>query len=504
MRVPERAGVREWLALVVLMLPVLTVSISVSALGFAVPQLSADLAPTGEQLLWIVDVYPLALAAMLLTMGSLGDRVGRRKVLLIGTFGFTVVSAYAAFATSALELIVARAVVGIFGATLLPSTLSLLRNIFRDDGQRRLAIAVWSAGFAGGAAVGPIVGGWLIQHWWWGAIFLLPVPLNAVLLFAAPFLVPESRQSNAEGLDPISIVLSVAMMGPTAYGLKHGAAVGIDAGSVLPLAVGLICGFFFVRRQLALPEPLLDVRLFTNRVITTAALANFGSILVFVGVQFYLAQHLQLVLGLEPIVAGWWLLPGALGSMLMSVYVVSLARAVPRWALVGLGTATVALGTLAGTFLRVDSPVLFPVLIYLAIGLGSATAQALNTDALIAAAPPERAGAASGLSETAFELGTSLGVAILGSMLTTTYTRTLVIPDGVPQDAQYAVSQTLGAAEAVAATLPPEIGSALHSAAQQAFVHGENVASFFAGLALLAAALLIARSYRKAGLGRTA
>lgn len=504
MQVEDRAGVREWLALAVLMLPVLTVSISTTALGFAVPQLSAALQPTGEQLLWIIDGYPLALAAFLLTMGSLGDRVGRRRVLLIGTFGFTAVSAYAAFVGSPLELIAARALVGVFGATLLPSTLSLLRNVFRDDGQRRLAIAVWSAGFAGGAALGPIVGGWLLQHFWWGAIFLLPMPINGVLLVAAPFLVPESKQPDAGRLDLPSVVLSVAMMGPTAYGLKHGAAAGIDAGSVLPLLAGLLSGLFFVRRQLRLPEPLLDVRLLTNRTLTTAALANFSSIFVFAGVQFYLAQHLQLVLGLPPVTAGWWLLPGALASMLMSLSVVSIAQRIPRWFVVGVGMSVLALGTFSGTFLQVDSPVIAPVLIYVALGLGSAMAQALSTDALIGAAPPERAGAASGLSETAFELGTSLGVAVLGSMLTTTYTRTLVLPEGVPEADQHAVSQTLGAAEAVADTLPPAIGEALHTAAQSAFVYAENVTSFFAGIGLLVVAVLVARSYRKAGLGRTA
>ncbi|MBO3130141.1 MFS transporter [Dermatophilus congolensis] len=502
MTVSDRARWREWCALGVLLLPVLTVSISTTALGFAVPALSAALRPTGEELLWIVDVYPLALAGLLLTSGVLGDRIGRRKVLAIGAVGVTAATIYAAFSDSALELIFARALVGVFGATLLPSTLSLMRNIFHDEGQRRLAIAIWSASFAGGGALGPIVGGWLLGHFWWGAIFLLPVPLNALMLATMFFLVPESRNEDSESIDALSVFLSIGAMVPTAYGLKHAAATGLDAFSILPLVFGIACGFFFTRRQLGMEHPLLDVRLFKNRVLTTAAIGNFSSVFVFAGVQFYVSQHIQLIQGLDPVTAGWWLLPGAAASVAVGVLIVYLTRTFPRWLLIGAGTLLMAAGAGLSVFLDVNTGIWLPVLMYVALGVGASAAQALNTDALISAAPPERAGAASGLSETAFELGTSLGVAVLGSVLTTFYGRALSLPEGLSASDYHAVVSTLGAAEEVAAKLSPEAGHLLHTAAQQAFIHAERVTGFTACLGLAAAGILIARSLRKGGLGR--
>lgn len=502
MHAPARAGAKEWFALLVLILPVLMVSIDTTALSFAVPQLSAGLRPTSVQLLWIVDVYPLALAGLLVTMGVLGDRVGRRKLLFIGTIGFAAVSIYAAYAPDAGHLIAARALLGVFGATLLPSTMSLIRNIFLDDDQRRLAIAVWSAGFAGGGALGPIVGGWLLEHMWWGSIFLLAVPIIAVFLVLAPFFVPESKRPDAGSLDPLSVALSIGTMGPIAFGVKHGAQAGIDAATVATIVFGLTCGVLFVRRQLRSEHPLLDVRLFRRHVFTASILANFATIFVFNGVTFYLSQHMQLVQGLSPSQAGFRLLPGAAASMAMGVAVVYVARRVPRWALVGFGMSIVALGAAAGITIDVATPVFVPIVIYVLLGLGSAMAQTLTNDAIVSSVPAESAGAASGISETAYELGTSLGVAVLGSLLTVTYTRGLVVPDGVPAADEHAVRQTLGAAEAVVSRLPAEIGAALHQAATGAFVHAVNVTSFVAAAALLVAAALLTRTLKRAGLSR--
>ena len=502
MNAPARAGARQWFALAVLILPVLMVSIDTTALSFAVPQLSAGLRPSSVQLLWIVDVYPLALAGLLVTMGVLGDRVGRRRLLFVGTAGFALVSIYAAYAPDAGHLIAARALLGVFGATLLPSTMSLIRNIFLDDEQRRLAIAVWSAGFAGGGALGPIVGGWLLEHLWWGSIFLLAVPIIAVFLAVAPFVVPESKRPDAGGLDPLSVALSVGTMAPIAFGVKHGAQAGVDAPTVATVGFGLLCGLVFVRRQLRSEHPLLDVRLFGRPVFSASIAANFATILVFNGVTFYLSQHMQLVQGLSPIQAGIRLLPGAAASILMGVAVVYIARRVPRWALIGFGMTIVAAGTAVGITIGVATPLLVPVAIYVLLGLGSAMAQTLTNDAIVSSVPAERAGAASGISETAYELGAALGVAVLGSLLTATYTRGLVVPEGVPDADAYAVRQTLGAAEAVVPRLPADIGTALHDAATGAFVHAVNVTSFVGAGALIVAAALLTRTLKRAGLSR--
>ncbi len=502
MHAPARAGAKQWLALAALIMPVLIVSIDTTALSFAIPQLSAGLRPSSVQLLWIVDVYPLALAGLLVTMGVLGDRVGRRRLLFTGTAGFALVSIYAAYAPDANHLIAARALLGVFGATLLPSTMSLIRNIFLDDDQRRLAIAIWSAGFAGGGALGPIVGGWLLEHHWWGSIFLLAVPIIVVFLAVAPFVVPESRRPDAGGLDPLSVALSIGTMGPIAFGVKHGAQAGIDVVTAATLLFGLTCGVLFVRRQLRSEHPLLDVRLFGRPVFSASIVANFCTIFVFNGVTFYLSQHMQLVQGLSPSQAGLRLLPGAAASIAMSVSVVYIARLLPRWALIGFGMSVVAAGTAVGITIGVATPVLVPVAIYVLLGLGSAMAQTLTNDAIVAGVPAERAGAASGISETAYELGTSLGVAVLGSLLTVTYTRGLVVPDGVPDSDAYAVRQTLGAAEAVLPRLPADVAAALHESATGAFVHAVNVTSFVAAGALLVAAALLTRTLKRARLGR--
>lgn len=503
-----RAGVRQWLALVALIMPVLTVTIATTGLAFAVPALSVDLRPTGRQLLWIMDVYPLALAGLLVPMGVLGDDIGRRKLLLIGTVLFTGASVVAAYAPTAEWLIAARALMGVTGAGLLPSTMSLIQTIFGHPTDRRLAIAVWSAGFAAGNALGPIVGGWVIDRFWWGAIFLIPLVMNAIFLAAAPFLVPESRNPHPGKLDALSIALSIGTITPLAFGVKQAATTGLNLASVLPLAVTALCGWWFVRRQLALTYPLVDVGLFRNRVISTAVIANFSLIFVFAGAQFFLAQHLQLVTGLPPREAGWWMLPGALTSLVAGVAVVRLCRLVPRWAVVGVGLTITSLGAAAGLFLRADTSLVVPVAMYVVLALGNAMSQTINTDALLAAAPPERAGAASGISETAFELGTALGIAVLGGILTVTYARGFTLPAEVvsqvtPEDAE-AADQTLGAAAGLASALPEPLGASVLGAAQHAFVHAEQVASLVAAVGLILVAMAVARSYRRAGLGTTA
>src|ERR687897_541687 len=220
-RVPcPRAGRREWLGLAVLLLPTLLIALDNTILGFALPAISADLAPSTVQLLWIVDVYSLALAGLLATMGTLGDRIGRRRLLLIGVTGFGAVSAVAAFATDAAQLVAARALLGVFGAMLMPSTLALLRTLFLDRTQRRLALAIWATGFAAGAALGPVLGGVLLEHAWWGSVFLVNVPVMVALLVLAPLLLQESRAAVAGRLDLLGLVLSMMTMVAFVLGVK--------------------------------------------------------------------------------------------------------------------------------------------------------------------------------------------------------------------------------------------------------------------------------------------
>src|SRR5690349_7917214 len=233
-----RAGAREWLALAVLMLPVLLVAVDATVLSFALPSISLALSPSGTQLLWMIDIYSLVLAGLLVSMGSLADRVGRRRLLLIGSVGFAAVSVIAAYAPTASALIAARAALGFFGAMLMPSTLSLLRNIFVDRQQRRLAVAIWAAGFSGGAALGPIVGGFLLEHYWWGSAFLMAVPVLVLLLILAPIFVPESKDPTPGPVDVVSIGLSLVAMTPIVYAIKSIAHEGFTSFSMLLLIVG--------------------------------------------------------------------------------------------------------------------------------------------------------------------------------------------------------------------------------------------------------------------------
>ncbi|MGH3641094.1 MAG: MFS transporter, partial [Mycobacterium sp.] len=306
---------RAWFALAVLMLPVLLIAVDNTVLAFALPSIAEEFRPAATTQLWIVDVYSLVLAALLVTMGSLGDRIGRRRLLVIGAAGFAVVSAAAAFAPSAEYLVAARALLGVFGAMLMPSTLSLIRNIFTDASARRLAIALWASCFTAGSALGPIVGGALLQHFHWGSVFLVAVPILLPLLVLAPRLVPESRDPNPGPLDPVNVLLSLTTMLPIVWGIKSAAHDGFSWFAVAAFAIGIGSGFLFVRRQRRSATPMLDVDLFRSAPFTSSILANFLSIVGLIGFIFFISQHLQLVLGLSPLAAGLVTLPGAVLSM---------------------------------------------------------------------------------------------------------------------------------------------------------------------------------------------
>ncbi|MBU4465476.1 MAG: MFS transporter, partial [Actinobacteria bacterium] len=305
-----RVGWRGWLALTVLMLPVLLVSVDNTVLSFALPAISLDLEPTSIEQLWIVDAYPLVLASLLVTMGTLGDRFGRRRMLLIGATGFAIVSGLAAFAPTAAALIAARALMGVFGAMLMPATLSLLRSIFTNRDQRRMAIAVWASGFSAGSALGPIVGGFLLEHLHWGAVFLMAIPVLVPLLILVPLLVPESRDPNPGRIDVLSIVLSLGTMVPIVYGIKEFAVEGFVPLVPTLFVAGAGFGVLFVRRQLHLESPMLDMQLFRRGSFSGAILVNLLSVVGLVGFLFFVAQHLQLVVGLSPMNAGFALVPG--------------------------------------------------------------------------------------------------------------------------------------------------------------------------------------------------
>lgn len=488
--VAERVGWRGWAALVVLMLPVLLVSVDNTVLSFALPEISLELEPTSAQQLWIIDAYPLVLASLLVTMGVLGDRFGRRRMLLLGATGFATVSALAAFAPNAELLIAARAGMGVFGAMLMPSTLSLLRSIFTDRDQRRLAIAIWAAGFSAGAALGPIVGGVLLEHFAWGSVFLMAVPVLVPLLVLAPLLVPESRDPQPGRIDGVSIVLSLAALVPIVYAIKELAVHGLVSVAPALFAIGVVFAVLFVRRQLRLETPMLDMSLFRRGSFSGAILVNLLSVIALVGFLVFVAQHLQLVAGLSPLQAGLALVPGLAAMILAGLLVVPLSRRFSPRVIVPAGLGVSVLAYVAIAFTAGAGEVVTLAVAFVALGIGIGIAETVSNELILSSAPPEKAGAASAVSETAYELGAVLGTAVLGGLLTALYRANLTLPDGVPAAAATAARETLAGAVAAAEGLAPALADQVRLAASHAFDAGVVVTALIgAGLIVIAAVI---------------
>ncbi|HET7305745.1 MAG TPA: MFS transporter [Segeticoccus sp.] len=496
---PRRAGRREWAGLAVLTLPVLLLSVDSTVLGFAVPALSEALHPSSAQLLWIVDIYSFVIAGLLVTMGTLADRIGRRRLLMIGSSLFGLVSLAAAYAPNAEALIATRGLMGVAGATLMPSTMSLLRNLFHDPTQRRIAIASWGASFAAGGALGPILGGFLLEHFWWGSVFLINLPIMGLLLVLAPFLLPESRRATAGRYDLPSVALSLGAILPATYGVKELAEHGPDVTAVLGLVVGIAIGVLFVRRQGRIPDPMLDLHLFGNRAFSVALASNFLSVFAFVGALFFLTQYLQLVLDLSPIQAALRFLPGLALSVVGSFTAVALARRFRLGTVVCAGLLISAAGYAIGSVATTSSSSGLVVALFALVGTGAGLAETLTNDAVLTIAPVDRAGAASAASETAYELGAALGTALLGSLLTAVYRTQLTGVSGVPDEVLRHARRTLGEATTLAQSLPGQAGRALQEAANAAFASGVRVASIAAAVMVLYAGIQAAVSLRHLG-----
>ncbi|MBO0776348.1 MAG: MFS transporter, partial [Actinobacteria bacterium] len=388
-----------------------------TVLNLAVPAISRSLRPSGIELLWIVDIYGFVLAGSLITMGTLGDRIGRRRLLLAGAAGFAGASVLAAYATSPLTLIAARALLGVAGATLAPSTLSLITNMFPDGAQRRIAIGVWISSFSAGGAAGPLVGGLLLQWFWWGSVFLLAVPLMALLLVLGPLLLPEFRDPAPGRIDLVSAFLSLVTVLALIYGLKQFAEGGGPAWiPALVIAAGAAAGVAFVRRQHRLADPLLDLRLFRLPGFSAAIVSNMVSFFTGFGVLLFTGQYLQLVLGLSPLAAGLWMLPSSAGFIAGSMLTPALARRARPAVVMASGLALAAAGFGLLTQLSADRAVGLTLLVTGSVVFSGALApvDTLATDLAVAAAPPEQAGAVTAITETGAEVGGALGLALLG------------------------------------------------------------------------------------------
>jgi MFS transporter, DHA2 family, multidrug resistance protein len=485
-----RASHRQWIGLGVLALACLLYSLDATVLYLAVPQLSEALKPSSSQLLWMVDIYGFLLAGSLIPMGVLGDRIGRRRLLLLGAAAFGLCSIAAAFSTSAQMLIAARALQGIAAATLAPSTLSLIRNMFLDPRQRSVAIGLWAASFSAGAAIGPLVGGALLSHFWWGSVFLVAVPVMLLLLVLGPRLLPEYRERGVSRLDLVSAALSLFAVLAVIYGIKQLAQDGTGWGPSIAILIGLAMGAVFIRRQQQLAHPLLDLRLFRSRAFSASlAINTLGFFVAFAGFLF-IAQYLQLVLGMGPWEAGLWMLPSSIGLVAGSLLAPLFVRWVrPAYALAaGLGVLAIGFGVL--TQIGGASALWVVVAGSILLALGIAPVGTLATNLIVGTVPPERAGVASGLSETSSELGGALGITLLGSLATAVYRHELssTIPHEVPHLVARVAQDTLGGALKVSSQLPHASGLALIALARAAFADASVLMfSLCIGIALLAA-----------------
>lgn len=473
----------RWIALGVLVLAVLLVAVDATVLGLATPYLSEDLQPTGTQLLWIGDAYSFVLAGLLVSMGSLGDRIGRKRLLLLGATAFGLVSLLSAYASTPETMIVARALLGVAGATLMPSTLALIRNIFQDQRERSLAIGIWSAAASAGMAIGPIVGGVLLEHFWWGSVFLINLPVMALLVVVGLRMLPESRDPSPGPWDLPSVLLSLVGMVGVVYGIKEAAAHGFTWPTLAAGLLGVAALYAFVRRQRALPVPLVDVRLFRSRGFSGAVLANLLTILGLSGLLFFLSQYLQLVQDRRPMEAGLAELPAAVGAVVAGLLAGAAARRLSVRAVVSGGLAAIGLTLAVLTTLTQSTgyPLLGTAL--LVVGFGAGLSFTVTSDVILTAVPKEQAGAASAVSETAYELGTALGVALLGSVVTNVY-QGFTGPAGTPA----AAHESLAGAVVTAGHLPAGPAEELLRAARESFVDGVALAAGVGAALLLIAA----------------
>lgn len=486
-----KAGRREWTGLAVIALPCLLYAMDLTVLNLALPAITADLKPTAAQMLWIVDIYGFMVAGSLITMGTLGDRIGRRRLLMIGAGAFGAASVLAALSDTAVTLIAARALLGVAGATLAPSTLSLIRNMFHDPHERTVAIGIWIASFSAGGAIGPLLGGIVLAWLSWQAVFLLAVPVMALLLVLAPWLLPEFKDPHPGRLDVASAALSVGAVLSVIYGMKHVAEQGPTWPAGAALVAGLALGTAFLRRQRRLADPLVDLQLFGRPGFSAALAINVLGFFAMFASFLYIAQYLQLVLGMDPLTAGLWTLPSSLGFIGGSFIVPLLARRLGTLHVMVGGLTLAAAGFALLAFVGTHGlPLLVLGSVVFSVGLTPVVA--LTTDLVVSSAPPERAGSASSLSETSSELGGALGIAVLGTIAAAVYRTSMLdaIPPGATQAVRDAARGTVGGAIAMADQLQAPAGTKLLGAARHAYVQGMQVSTTLSAAIMLGTAVL--------------
>ncbi|MFE9599932.1 MFS transporter [Streptomyces hokutonensis] len=488
------AGANRWVVLVVLCVSLLLVALDATVLHVAVPAVTEDLKPGAIELLWIVDVYPLVCASLLILFGTLGDRVGRRRILLLGYGLFGIASGLAACAHSAQVLILARALLGVGGAMIMPATLSILRQVFPDRRERAVAIGVWSAVAAVGAAVGPLLGGFLLEHFWWGSVFLVNIPLMLISLPIGRLLLPESRGDRNGPWDVVGALMAAGGLFGVVLGVKRlgGGEPVESAWTVAPLLVGAVLMVLFVRRQRRRTHPLVDLSMFRRPAFSTSVGCIVLAMLALVGLELIAAQYLQLVLGLSPLQTGLRLLPLTFAAMAAGLFGARMLRRFGPRRMVCFGFCLTAVSVLTLTAMGGRDNTGLLLFGFLLLGFGLEMTLFGAYESMLSEAPPAQAGGAAAIGETSYQLGAGIGIALLGSVMNAAYAPGLRSVPGVPTSASASAGHSLGEAYDVASRLGGVRGAALRDAARHAFVHGLHVTLLVsAGLLLLGAVMAL-------------
>ncbi|HCB1588323.1 TPA: MFS transporter [Citrobacter freundii] len=481
---------RQWLTLVIIVLVYIPVAIDATVLHVAAPTLSMTLGASGNELLWIIDIYSLVMAGMVLPMGALGDRIGFKRLLLLGGGLFGLASLAAAFAHSASWLIVTRAVLAIGAAMIVPATLAGIRATFAEQRHRNMALGVWAAVGSGGAAFGPLVGGMLLEHFYWGSVFLINVPIVLVVMALTARLVPRQAGRRDQSLNfghAIMLIVAILLLVYSAKtALKgHTAIVAI----ALTLLTGALLLWQFVRIQLAAARPMIDMRLFTHRIILSGVVMAMTAMITLVGFELLMAQELQFVHGLTPYQAGLFMLPVMLASGFSGPIAGML---VSRLGLRCVATAGMALSAVSFYGLAMtdfSSQQVQAWILMALLGFSAASVLLASTAAIMAAAPAEKAAAAGAIETMAYELGAGLGIAIFGLLLSRSFSASILPPAGLnPQEMERA-SSSMGEAVQLAHSLPSSLSEALLTAAREAFTWSHSVALSSAGSMLIVLAI---------------
>ncbi|MFH8368117.1 MFS transporter [Streptomyces sp. NPDC018031] len=485
----------RWFVLVVLCVSLLLVAVDGTVLHVAVPAVSEDLRPGAIELLWIVDAYPLVCASLLILFGTLGDRVGRRRILLFGYALFGAASALAAFAGSPQILIVARALLGVGGAMIMPATLSILRQVFPDRRERALAIGIWSAVAGIGAAGGPLLGGFLLEHFWWGSVFLINIPLMVVALPVGRWLLPESAGDRNGPWDVLGAVMAAVGLASLVLGVKRlgsGEAL-LEPATLGPMALGATLLAAFVRRQRRRTHPLVDLTLFTRPAFGISVGCIVLALLALVGLELVAAQYLQLVLGLTPLETGLRLLPLTCAAMAAGIVGSRMLHRLGPRTMVATGFLLTALAVASLTFMGQSDRPLLLLGGFVVLGFGLQMTLFGSYESMLSEAPPESAGGAAAIGETSYQLGAGAGIALLGSVMNAAYAPGVPSVPGVPGHDLTTARESIGEAYDVADRLGGQVGGALRAAARESFVHGLHVTMAVSAALLVIGALAALR-----------